>query len=93
MKIFITGLPNSCRTSVSCALSKQDGNKYISTLDWFKETFRPKHKTETDEDYYTSFMEYMIQRLKIDPLLFSNQIKDVIKSFPHQKKIYYRRVT
>lgn len=86
MKVFIIGLPNSGRTSVASCLAEQEGNRYISAFDWFKSTFRPQHKTETADDYSHAFMEYMIERLRMDPLLFSNNIKDVIKSSPFNKK-------
>lgn len=86
MKVFIIGLPTAGRTAVAKALAEQEGNYYISAFDWFKGTFRSQHKTESVDDYNHSFMEYMIERLKIEPLLFSNNIKEVIKASPNHNK-------
>ena len=81
MKIFILGLSGSGRTTVAKSLAEADNTHYVSAFDWFKPTFRLRHKNELEEDYAQEFMTYMIDRLKKHPLLFSDAIKDTINSF------------
>jgi adenylate kinase family enzyme len=86
MKIFILGLSNSGRTTVSQALV-EDNSLYISAMDWIKSTFRTKQFGEDSLDFERSFNEYLSERIKVNPFLIADNIEEIIKSCPHNKFI------
>lgn len=85
MKVFVLGLPNSGRTTVSKALSSNQ-TYYISAVDWLKATFRPHLKPEKLEDFQNAYYDYYVSRLTLNPYLCVDNLFDVIeanKTHPH----------
>lgn len=80
MNIFIVGLPVSGRTTVAKTISNNLGFFYIDSASWLKSTFRDQNVEESDQQYTESYNTYLVNRLKLDPDLFSRNIKDIIKS-------------
>jgi adenylate kinase family enzyme len=84
MKVFIVGLPQSGRTTVSKALC-QDNFGYIDGSAWVKSTFRdPKigeHPTQFADEYHL----FLANRLKDNPNLCINNI---LESISAQKEKY-----
>lgn len=79
MKVFILGLPNSGRTTVAKSLINEN-NYYISAVDWLATTFRDRNKGESTEDFQSSYNEYYVERLKLNPYLIVDNIYDVIET-------------
>lgn len=82
MKIFLIGLSKSGRTTVAKALAEKQGNYYVSAMDWLFSTFRVKTSSEDDLDYERNFTDYLIERIRANPYLISDNILEVIRTAP-----------
>lgn len=78
MRIFVLGLPNSGRTTVAKSIAENDDSYYISAVDWLMATFRSPHKGEKPEDFQNEYVEYLVNRLKINPYLIVDNIFDIM---------------
>ncbi len=83
MNIFIIGLPKSGKTTVAEALCKNSKFEYIDSVSWIKVTFRPQKENEHDQQYEESFHQYLVNRLKIDPMLGSKNIQATMASYDY----------
>ena len=83
MKIFILGLAKSGKTTVAKSLTDSSGICAISAVNWVKSTFRAKQEKELPEDYELAELEYVSSRLKVNPDLFTNNIKDIMSVNSH----------
>lgn len=80
MKIFIIGLPKSGRTTMAKALSEKEGSHYIDASSWVKHTFRDIKDNEPAPTYQDEFHSYLSDRLKINPDLYVDNVKQSIQS-------------
>jgi len=64
MKIFILGMPESCRTTVAKALCQEQGFTYIDSYSWIKNSFRPQRSNEHPEQYLDEYHHWYLNRLK-----------------------------
>jgi len=93
MKIFITGLAKTGRTTIANTLASIEGNHYISAMDWIRAGFRPRAKGEDHLDYERSLADYVSERLKLNYTLVSDNIESIIKSCPSKNYIIDGLVT
>ncbi len=87
MRIFLIGLSKSGRTTISKSLAEQEGNYYISAMDWLRSTFRSPQPGEDHLDYERNFTDYLCERIKLNPYLISDNIQEVIRSCPNKRFI------
>lgn len=81
MKIFIVGLPESCRTTVAKALCQSKNCGYIHAIDWVKSTFRQQKLEEKPQQYHDEYHHWFTSRLKNHPEMIVDNITDVIKAY------------
>jgi len=79
MKVFILGLAKSGRTTLAKSLADASSIRYISAVDWVMATFRDRKDKEDLQDYEKAELDYISGRLTINPELFVDNIKDIIK--------------
>ena len=79
MKVFILGLAKSGRTTLAKSLADTSSIRYISAVDWVMATFRDRKDNEDLQDYEKAELDYISGRLTINPELFVDNIKDIIK--------------
>jgi len=90
MKIFVIGMPQSGRTTVSKALCQADSYCYIDAHSWVRSTFREQKTSEKVEQYEDEFHSWFTNRLKIDPQLIISNIQDSINAYgPEDDKLVY----
>lgn len=87
MKVFILGLNKSGRTTVAKALAEESSFYYVSAIDWLKTTFRQPYKQESLNEFQADFLKYTINRVKLNPSIISDNIKDIIH-INNEKKIF-----
>lgn len=85
MNVFIVGLPNSGRTTVSKSLSKDASFVHIDATAWINSTFREQNSGEHDPQYQEAFDQYLTERLKADPDLYLRNIIDSIQTYGKDK--------
>src|SRR5271165_3589483 len=81
MKVFIIGASKSGRTAVAKAIAEDSYRyHYIAGSDFIESTFRPRYKQEDIEIYNQNLFNYSVNRLKLDPLFYINNVFDTIES-------------
>lgn len=80
MKIFIIGLPKSGSTRVAKTLAEDPSLHYVSATDWLQSTFRPPRHDEKKEDYDLAYLEFYVNRLKVNQSICIENVIDVMKS-------------
>lgn len=85
MKVFILGFAKSGKTTVAKCISTDSSSCIISAVDWVNSTFRSQQPNESVEDYDKDKLEFISKRLKANPDLFINNIKDIIAINYHCK--------
>ena len=83
MKVFILGLAESGKTTLAKSLSGGSTTCYISAVDWVKSTFRSARPKEESEDYEKAELDFVSERLKLNPDLFVNNINEIMKINKH----------
>ena len=90
MKIFVVGMPQSGRTTVTKALCHADNYRYIDAHSWVRSTFREKMVGEKTELYEDEFHSWFTNRLKINPQLITDNIQNSINAYgPEDDKLTY----
>ncbi len=90
MKIFVVGMPQSGRTTVTKALCQADNYRYIDAHSWVRSTFREKMAGEKTELYEDEFHSWFTNRLKINPQLITDNIQNSINAYgPEDDKLTY----
>ena len=80
MKIIILGLPKSGRSTVAKELANKSELHYLHAENWINASFRQRVTSETLEEYKLSLHNFYAERLKINPNIISNNIKETIKA-------------
>lgn len=86
MNIFVVGMPESGRTTVSKALCKLDEYRYIDASSWIKASFRDQKAGEHPEQYHDEYHTWLTNRMKINPRLIVDNIYDSMDAYgkePH----------
>lgn len=81
MKIFIVGMPQSCRTTVAKALCKADYYVHVDAFSWIRSTFREQKPSERPQQYEDEFHNWFTNRLKINPRLIADTVNNVIDAY------------
>lgn len=90
MKIFVVGMPQSGRTTVTKALCQADNYRYIDAHSWVRSTFREKKVGEKPELYEDEFHSWFTNRLKINPQLITDNVQNTINAYgPEDDKLVY----
>jgi adenylate kinase family enzyme len=79
MKIFIVGLPNSGRTTVSEAVCQAHGWEYIDAMSWVRSTFREIKTGEHPHQYEDDFQQYLTKRMMVNPWFVSDHVYEMMK--------------
>jgi len=82
MKIFIIGLPQSGKSTVSKQLVLRSSGEWfhISSAAWLKHTFRAQLPNENDSQFNEEYHSYVINRLKDNPNVIVDNTHDSISS-------------
>lgn len=81
MKIFVVGMPNSGRTTVSKALCKAPNYQYIDATSWVKATFRPPRDGEHPQQYDDELHTWYLNRMANNPDTIVAHVNDSIKAY------------
>lgn len=82
MKIFLIGMPSSGRTTVAKDLSNQlEDCRYIDATSWMRASFRPIFDKETPLHYQDEYHSWLLQRMKANPMLFVDNVKQTICAY------------
>src|SRR5574338_737576 len=76
MKVFIIGLPQSGRTTISKALCQDEHRKYIDASSWLKCTFREQKPGEHPQQYQDEYYNYLNERMRVNPFFIMDHIMD-----------------
>lgn len=77
MNIFILGLPKSGRTTLAKKLAHKEGVHYIDAVSWVTSTFRNINNEEHESSYNEEVFNYISNRLKNNPDLYINNVKEI----------------
>lgn len=82
MKVFIVGLPQSGKTTVAQKITSSLGDNWscINSIDWVKKTFRNREQNEKLDQYEEEYHYYLISRLRNNPNLIIDNIKETLIS-------------
>lgn len=83
MKIFVVGLPKSCRTSVSKAIAEAYGFGYIDAMSWVRSTFRNQKEDEHPQQYEDDYQQYLTKRMLVNPNFVINHVSDMMQIHQH----------
>lgn len=89
MKVFIIGMPQSGRTTVAKALCQADNFRYIDAFSWLRSSFRERKDDEKLETYEDEFHSWFTNRLKINPQLIVENVKESMDAYPSDDKLIY----
>lgn len=89
MKVFIIGMPQSGRTTVAKALCQADNFRYIDAFSWLRSSFRERKDDEKIETYMDEFHSWFTNRLKINPQLIVENVKESMDAYPSDDKLVY----
>jgi hypothetical protein len=81
MKIFVVGMPQSGRTTVSKALAKDLDYRYIDASSWVKSTFRDQLPSEHPQQYHDELHSWLTHRMKVNPSFIKDNICDSINTY------------
>lgn len=81
MKIFIVGMPQSGRTTVSKALCEDGKRQYIDAVSWVRSTFRTPHDGEKPSQYEDEYHHWFTNRLKLNDGLITDNVMDTINAY------------
>src|SRR5574338_1201338 len=81
MKIFVVGMPQSGRTTVSKALCEANKVAYVDATSWIKSTFRDPKAGEHPQQYNDDYNTWLVNRMKINPNLISDTVKESMQSY------------
>jgi hypothetical protein len=79
MKIFIVGLPQSCRTTVAKSIAGDLNINYIDAMSWVRSTFRGIKEGEHPHQYEDDFQQYLTKRLLVNPWFITDHVCDMMK--------------
>lgn len=79
MKIFIVGLPQSGRTTVSKALVEAHGYQYIDAMSWIRSTFRKINNDEHPQQYEDDYQQFLTRRMTINPCFISEYMHEMME--------------
>ncbi len=92
MKIFVVGMPQSGRTTVSKALSEMKDYLYVDAASWVKSTFREPKPGEHPQQFSDEYHEYFTNRMKIKPNFISDNVQESIVAHGRYAEDAYRFV-
>lgn len=78
MKIFVVGMPQSGRTTVSKALCEIKDYLYIDAASWVKSTFRDPKPGEHPQQFNDEYHAYLTNRMKFRPNFITDNVQDSI---------------
>lgn len=81
MKIFVVGMPQSGRTTVSKALCELENFQYVDAVTWVKSTFREQKQGEHPQQYNDEYHTWLTNRMKLNPRLITDNVYDTIDAY------------
>jgi adenylate kinase family enzyme len=81
MKIFVVGMPQSGRTTVSKALCELKDFQYIDAVSWVKSNFREQKQGEHPQQYADEYHTWYTNRMKVKPRFISDNVYDCIDAY------------
>lgn len=84
MNIFVLGLPKSGRTTLSKKISQKDGIHYIDAVSWVSSSFRTINEDESLTSYQEELNSFILNRLKLNPDLYINNILEIKSLYKNQ---------
>ena len=81
MKIFVVGMPQSGRTTVSKALCELKNFQYIDAVTWVRSTFREQKQGEHPQQYNDEYHSWLTNRMKLNPRLITDNVYDSIDAY------------
>lgn len=81
MKIFVVGLPNSGRTTVSRAIAEKIGGQYIDAMEWLKRSFRQKRHQEAQSQYEEAYQQFLSVRREINPNVVISNVRELLTAY------------
>lgn len=88
MKIFVVGLPNSGRTTVSEAVCQAHGFEYIDAMSWVRSTFREPKAGEHPHQYEDDYQQYLTKRMMVNPWFVSDHVYEMMKVANKEDSIF-----